>query len=190
MLGEGDVDEHTGAATRGVHVLGEELLDGLLVRTGALDRARRDGEAEWLPLVEGDAGGEDPELEQIDILDRPFGEQNERQRYGEGKQRRPHQGERPVAVGGGRHHDDDLAARRLLGAGDGRLDRGALLVGEGLHRRYQPPDAPPPPKLPPPPEKPPPPPPLQPPPPEPLPQPGPGRKIGPVPPLPRPVAEA
>jgi hypothetical protein len=59
MLGEGNVDEHAGAAAGGVHVLGDELLDGLLVRPGALDRARRDGETERLPLVEGDAGGED-----------------------------------------------------------------------------------------------------------------------------------
>ena len=93
-LGEGDVDEHAGAAAGGVQVLGEELLDGLLVRAGALDRARRDGETERLPLVERDAGGEDAELEQIDILDRPFGGEDQRQRYGEGKQRRPHQGER------------------------------------------------------------------------------------------------
>ena len=97
------------------------------------------------------------------------------------------------AEGGGRH-DDDLAARLLLGVRDRRRDRVPIFEGEGLywHGSYHPPEAPPPPKLPPPPEKPPPPlpPPLQPPlrsPP--LSQVGPGTIIGPVVPL-RPEGKA
>ena len=128
-----------------------------------------------------DALTEDGELGEIDVLDRPVGEIDQRPWHEQRKECRPHEGigEIASACGGGDH--DDLAARLALGLGDGRFDRGPFLGAEQLHHMpYQLPEEPPPPKLPPPPENPPPPlPPLHPPPPEPPPQPGPGMNTGP-----------
>ena len=54
-FGEGDVDQHAGAASGGMQRLGEELLDRLLVGAGALDRVRRDGKTQRLVARERDA---------------------------------------------------------------------------------------------------------------------------------------
>ena len=183
MLGEGYVDQHPGAAFGGVQVLREELLNRLLVGSRALDGTRHDGEAQRLPLHEHGAEEKDAELGEIDVLDRPVGEVDQRPGNQQRQQRGPHQRIGEIAGACGGDDDDDLAAGLALGLGDGRFDSGAFLRAERLHGDpYQLPEAPPPPKLPPPPEKPPPPPPPpQSPPPEPPPQPGPGIKIGSLP---------
>jgi hypothetical protein len=137
-LGERDIDEHAGAPFGGVEALRQELLDGPLVGAGAPDGLRHQREANRLPLKQQRGHEEHGKLEQVDVLDRPIGREDQGQRHGERDERRPQHHEGPITVGRARRHHDDLAARLRFGAGYGVGDDGPLLLAEGRHRSVLP----------------------------------------------------
>src|SRR6185437_310449 len=68
-----------------------------------------------------------------DIFDRPIREEDQRDGNGQGEQRRPHDDERTIAVGGACSHDHDLAAGLRFGPRYGVGDGRAFLWSEGRH---------------------------------------------------------
>src|SRR5262249_35579903 len=78
VFGERYVDEQTGAALGGMKVLGQELLDGSLVRLGVLHGFRHESKTKRIPKNERKGERENRELRGIDLLHGPIGEQDER----------------------------------------------------------------------------------------------------------------
>ena len=84
-------------------------------------------------IHEQGAENKDAELCEINVLDRPVGEIDQRPGNEERQQRGPHQRVGEIAGACRGDDDDDLATRFAFGLSNSRFDAGAFLGAEGLH---------------------------------------------------------